>query len=534
MKKSSLEVPSVLESDKTSKELSDKIKVAFSEGYMSGLKSNTNGKKSKNLRNFFATMYNICLYLLIIVVYYITAIQSPEFKKLFGVNKFMVQPEFVKTTFKDVKGSDEAKEELEQVVDYLSDPDKYTSLGAKLPKGVLLVGPPGVGKTLLARAVAGEAGVPYFQASGAEFDEIFAGSGARKIRDLFGQAKGHAPCVIFLDEIDSVGKKRSSESFHPYANQTVNQLLSEMDGFTENRGIIVIGATNKLENLDSAVTRAGRFDVTVHINKPDLKGREELLGYYLAKVKTDKSLDVRSLASLTIGLTGADISNLVNQAALQATVEGCQTVQRSHLDFAFDKVSMGPAKKSKIPDRKVNLQTAYHEAGHAIVAFFTEEANQVYKVTILPRGSSLGHTSLLPEEDEYGFSKSQLMAQIDVSMGGQVAEELIYGKQNISTGASSDIQLATAVATNMVTKFGFNDKLGPRNINMKSASPNMKDIVDKEIEVVLKATYQRAKKIIESHSNELEVLAQSLMKYETLDKKEIEDILKGKIPDSFK
>ncbi|VDM83092.1 unnamed protein product, partial [Strongylus vulgaris] len=358
-----------------------------------------------------------------------------------------VKPEDVQVTFDDVRGMDEAKQEVEEIVSYLRDPEKYSRLGGRLPKGVLLVGPPGTGKTLLARAIAGEAQVPFFHTSGSEFDEVLVGQGARRVRDLFDKAKARAPCIIFIDEVDSVGSKRVSNSIHPYANQTINQLLSEMDGFNRNEGVIVIAATNRVEDLDKALLRPGRFDVRVTVPKPDLAGRIDIFDFYLQRIIHSPNVDPRILAKGSTGFTGADIENMVNQAALKAAKECAPEVTMMHLDEARDRILMGPARTGgRIPDEEANRNTAYHEAGHTLVTLYTKHATPLHKVTIIPRGQSLGHTAMLPEKDEYQMTKGQLLAALDVMMGGRVAEELIFGEDMVTTGAADDLKKATQLA----------------------------------------------------------------------------------------
>uniref|UniRef100_A0A1I7TMF5 AAA domain-containing protein n=1 Tax=Caenorhabditis tropicalis TaxID=1561998 RepID=A0A1I7TMF5_9PELO len=378
---------------------------------------------------------------------------------LFFSNPQEVNPEDVQVTFEDVRGMDEAKLEVEEIVDYLKDPEKYSRLGGRLPKGVLLVGPPGTGKTLLARAIAGEAQVPFFHTSGSEFDEVLVGQGARRVRDLFDKAKARAPCIIFIDEIDSVGSKRVSNSIHPYANQTINQLLSEMDGFTRNEGIIVIAATNRVEDLDKALLRPGRFDVRVTVPKPDLAGRVDIFNFYLSKIVHSGTIDPKVLAKGSTGFTGADIENMVNQAALKAATDNAVEVTMSYLDEARDRVLMGPARTGgRIPDEEANRNTAYHEAGHTLVSLYTKDATPLHKVTIIPRGQSLGHTAMLPEKDSYQLTKAQMLATLDVMMGGRVAEELIFGDDKVTTGAADDLSKATQLAVQMVKVFGMSDK----------------------------------------------------------------------------
>ncbi|XP_070701933.1 ATP-dependent zinc metalloprotease YME1L1b isoform X2 [Pempheris klunzingeri] len=432
-------------------------------------------------------------------------------------------------TFEHVKGVEEAKNELQEVVEFLKNPQKFTALGGKLPKGVLLVGPPGTGKTLLARAVAGEADVPFYYASGSEFDEMFVGVGASRIRNLFREAKGNAPCVIFIDELDSVGGKRIESPMHPYSRQTINQLLAEMDGFKPNEGVIIIGATNFPEALDNALIRPGRFDMQVTVPKPDVKGRTEILNWYLKKIKVDPAIEANIIARGTVGFSGADLENLVNQAALKAAVDGKDMVSMKELEFAKDKILMGPERRSAEIDKKNKLITAYHESGHAIVAYYTKDAMPINKATIMPRGPSLGHVSMLPENDRWSETRSQLLAQMDVSMGGRVAEEIIFGHEYITTGASSDFDSATKIAKMMVTRFGMCEKLGVMTYtDMTAQSPETQAAVEQEIRVLLKDSYERAKALLKSHAKEHKNLADALLMYETLDAKEIQLVLEGK------
>lgn len=377
---------------------------------------------------------------------------------IFGDTNEVLQEE-IDVTFNDVKGVDEAKQELQEIVEFLKNPEKFSSLGGKLPKGVLLVGPPGTGKTLLARAVAGEANVPFFHAAGPEFDEILVGQGAKRVRDLFATAKQKAPCVIFIDEIDSVGAKRTNSVLHPYANQTINQLLTEMDGFRQNEGVIVLGATNRRDDLDKALIRPGRFDVEIQVSLPDFEGRKEIIQLYLGKIKYSQDVDVDVLARGTVGFTGADLENLINQAALRAVIDGLNDVPMEYIENSRDKVLMGPEKKSRIPDEDANKITAYHEAGHALVAFYTKDSHPLHKVTIIPRGPSLGHTAYIPEKESYHVTKSQMLATMDTLMGGRVAEELIFGPEKITTGASSDLKKATKMAASMVKDWGMSEKV---------------------------------------------------------------------------
>jgi ATP-dependent metalloprotease len=364
-----------------------------------------------------------------------------------------------KTRFTDVKGVDEAKAELQEVVAYLRDPGKFTRLGGKLPKGLLLVGPPGTGKTLLARAIAGEAGVPFFYASGSEFEEMFVGVGARRVRDLFAAAKKHSPCIIFIDEIDAIGGKRNPKD-QSYMKMTLNQMLVELDGFEASEGIIVIGATNLPGSLDSALVRPGRFDRNVQVPNPDVEGRRQILELYLEKIPLAVGTKLLNIARGTAGFSGAELFNLVNMAALKAALDDKMEVGIAELEFAKDKILMGAERKSAVLTDESKRLTAYHEAGHAIMALYTDGATPIHKATIVPRGQALGMVSQLPDKDETSISMHQLFARLDVCMGGRVAEELIFGDRNVTSGASSDLDQATNVATAMVTKYGMNEKIG--------------------------------------------------------------------------
>ncbi|XP_054280074.1 ATP-dependent zinc metalloprotease YME1L-like isoform X2 [Macrosteles quadrilineatus] len=509
-----------------------KIKVAFAEGYLA-CHGNKNQSKTVKWLKVLQHVLTIILFFGIFVSLMASASGS-VFRIQLG-NQSEVDPEEINVTFNDVKGVDEAKQELKDVVEFLKNPEKFSSLGGKLPKGVLLVGPPGTGKTLLARAVAGEAGVPFFHAAGPEFDEILVGQGARRVRDLFKAAKERAPCVIFIDEIDSVGAKRTNAVLHPYANQTINQLLSEMDGFHQNEGVIVLGATNRREDLDKALLRPGRFDVEVNVPAPDYSGRKEILTMYLGRIRS-KNVDVDILARGTTGFTGADLENMINQAALRAAIDGADFVTMKYLEVARDKVIMGPERKSRIMDDETNEITAYHEGGHAVVAYYTKDSHPLHKVTIIPRGPSLGHTAYIPEKERYHVTKSQLLAMMDTMMGGRAAEELIFGADKITSGASSDLKQATAIATHMVKDWGMSEKAGLRThdtdkqglIQINELSPSTSAVLDNEIQRILQESYERAKLILKNHQKEHKLLAEALLKYETLDADDIKAIMSGK------
>uniref|UniRef100_A0A1L8D8T9 Putative atp-dependent zinc metalloprotease yme1 protein isoform x2 n=1 Tax=Nyssomyia neivai TaxID=330878 RepID=A0A1L8D8T9_9DIPT len=467
-------------------EQKQRLKVAFAEGYLAA--NNADGSKGSRTMKYLKVFQQIVIILVFLGIFFslFSSTSGSVFRIQLG-NQVEVDPEEINVTFEDVKGCDEAKQELKEVVEFLKNPDKFSNLGGKLPKGVLLVGPPGTGKTLLARAIAGEAGVPFFHAAGPEFDEVLVGQGARRVRDLFKAAKERAPCVIFIDEIDSVGAKRTNSVLHPYANQTINQLLSEMDGFHQNEGVIVLGATNRRDDLDQALLRPGRFDVEVVVPTPDFGGRKEILTLYLAKI-LHKDIDIDTLARGTTGFTGADLENMVNQAALRAAIDGAEAVTMKHLESARDKVLMGPEKKARVPDEEANKITAYHEGGHAIVAYFTKESHPIHKVTIMPRGPSLGHTSYIPEKERYHVTKAQLLAMMDTMMGGRAAEELVFGPENITSGAGSDLKQATSIATHMVKDWGMSERVGLRTIegakglqSSESLGPNTVEQVDAEI-----------------------------------------------------
>lgn len=522
-----VKLKTLLSDESLTTEEQQRLRIAFAEGY-SAADSKEKSSTKLSMFNIFRDLLGI-----ILILYILSSVMSGSFRRVFMGTANEVYPEEIDVTFEDVKGVDEAKQELQEIVEFLRNPEKFSALGGKLPKGVLLVGPPGTGKTLLARAVAGEADVPFFHAAGPEFDEILVGQGARRVRDLFSRAKSRAPCVIFIDEIDSVGAKRSNSLLHPYANQTINQLLTEMDGFRQNEGVIVLGATNRRDDLDKALLRPGRFDVEINVNVPDLHGRKEILGLYLGKVKLSGNVDVEVLARGTTGFTGADLENMVNQAALRAAIDKADAVSMSYLENARDKVLMGPERKSRIPDEEANIITAYHEAGHALVAHYTKDSHPLHKVTIIPRGPSLGHTAYIPEKEHYHVTKAQMLAQLDTLMGGRVAEELIFGTEKITSGASSDLKQATSIATNMVKEWGMSDKVGVRTfeegknslIIVSELSPSTTEAIDAEIKRILAESYERAKNILRTRSKEHKLIAEALLKFETLDANDIKELI---------
>ncbi|KAG2223685.1 hypothetical protein INT45_007263 [Circinella minor] len=432
--------------------------------------------------------------------------------------------------FEDVQGVDEAKQELEELVQFLRNPQKFTELGGKLPKGVLLTGPPGTGKTMLARAVAGEAGVPFFFMSGSEFDEMYVGVGARRIRELFAAARSKAPSIVFIDEIDAIGSKRNPKD-QSYMKQTLNQLLVDLDGFSQTEGVIFIAATNFPELLDKALVRPGRFDRHVNVPLPDVRGRIQILKHHMKGVQVDSAVDASVIARGTPGFSGADLANLVNQAAIKATREKCREVTLHHLEYAKDKILMGAERRSAVITDESKRVTAYHEGGHALVAYYTPGAMPLHKATIMPRGSALGVTIQLPEMDKDSFTKREYIAQIDVCMGGRVAEEMIFGADNVTSGAHSDIVKATDVAKRMVRNYGMSEKVGPishDDEDMQLLSAPTKRAIEGEIKHLVETSEARAKEILTTHREELDLLANALIEYETLSYQEIVDVLSGK------
>ncbi|PKU68001.1 ATP-dependent zinc metalloprotease FTSH 11, chloroplastic/mitochondrial [Dendrobium catenatum] len=433
-----------------------------------------------------------------------------------------IMPEKNVKTFKDVKGCDDAKQELEEVVEYLKNPAKFTRLGGKLPKGILLTGAPGTGKTLLAKAIAGEAGVPFFYRAGSEFEEMFVGVGARRVRSLFQAAKKKAPCIIFIDEIDAVGSTRKQWEGH--TKKTLHQLLVEMDGFEQNDGIILMAATNLPEILDPALTRPGRFDRHIVVPSPDVRGRQEILELYLHEKPLADDVDVKAIARGTPGFNGADLANLVNIAAIKAAVEGADKLTSAQLEFAKDRIIMGTERKTMYLSEDSKKLTAYHESGHAIVAFNTEGAHPIHKATIVPRGSALGMVTQLPSQDETSISKKQLLARLDVCMGGRVAEELIFGEDYVTTGASNDLHTATELAQYMVSSCGMSDAIGPVHIKERPGS-EMQSRIDAEVVKLLREAYDRVKRLLKKHENALHALANALLEYETLNSEDIRRVL---------
>ncbi len=478
-------------------------------------------------------------------IYYLKNMQGAGGKAMgFGKSKAkLMQDQGKKVTFADVAGIDEAKNELKEVVDFLKDPGKFDKLGGKIPKGCLLIGSPGTGKTLLARAVAGEAGVPFFTISGSDFVEMFVGVGASRVRDMFTQAKKHAPCIVFIDEIDAVGRHRGSGygGGNDEREQTLNQLLVEMDGFADNQGIIVVAATNRPDVLDSALLRPGRFDRQITVPVPDIKGREQILSVHIKKVPIAPNVDIKVIARGTPGFSGADLANLVNEAALAAAQVNRDVVTMHELEHAKDKVMMGAERKSIVMSEEEKKITAYHEGGHALVSLYVSESDPIHKATIIPRGRALGMVMQLPESDRCHHNKTYLEARLIIAMGGRVAEEIIFGKEKITTGASNDIKVATSLARNMITKWGFSEKIGPvmvgedREDSMrygggsnKEVSEKLAESVDKEVDKLLRDSYKLAKNIITKHKKKLEVLAKALMEYETITGDEIKDLIAGK------
>ncbi|MND47310.1 ATP-dependent zinc metalloprotease FtsH [compost metagenome] len=466
----------------------------------------------------------------------------------FGKSKArLLSEDQVKTTLADVAGCDEAKEEVGELVEFLRDPGKFQRLGGRIPRGVLMVGPPGTGKTLLAKAIAGEAKVPFFTISGSDFVEMFVGVGASRVRDMFEQAKKHAPCIIFIDEIDAVGRHRGAGmgGGHDEREQTLNQLLVEMDGFEMNDGIIVIAATNRPDVLDPALLRPGRFDRQVVVGLPDIRGREQILKVHMRKVPIGENVNPAVIARGTPGFSGADLANLVNEASLFAARSNKRLVEMKEFELAKDKIMMGAERKTMVMSEKEKQNTAYHEAGHAIVGRLVPEHDPVYKVSIIPRGRALGVTMFLPEEDRYSLSKRALISQICSLYGGRIAEEMTLGFDGVTTGASNDIMRASQIARNMVTKWGLSEKLGPlmyaeeegevflgRSAASQHASVSGETakLIDSEVRSIIDQCYATAKQLLTDNRDKLDAMAEALMKYETIDAEQIDDIMAGRTP----
>jgi cell division protease FtsH len=503
------------------------------------------GELKKNT-TFLTALVGILPWLLILGVFWfimLRQIQGTSNKALsFGKSRARLQPDSArKVTFADVAGVDEAKEELKEVIDYLKDTSKYTRLGAKIPKGLLLVGPPGTGKTLLAKAIAGEADVPFFSMSGSDFVEMFVGVGASRVRDLFDQGKKHSPCIIFIDELDAVGRVRGAGygGGHDEREQTLNQLLVEMDGFEENEGIIVVAATNRPDVLDPALLRPGRFDRQVVVDIPDIKGREGILKVHTQKIPVAKTVNLKVIARGTPGFSGADLANLVNEAALLAARRNKRKVGMEEFEFAKDKVLMGPERRSVIISEEEKLVTAYHEAGHALLGMLLPNADPVHKMTIIPRGLSLGLTQSLPETDKHNLTRDYVVDQVTLLMGGRVAEEMRFGTGGITTGAQNDIERATAAARRMVCEWGMSEKLGPLQYGQKEEpifigkeiarhkdySEKTSQVIDEEINLIVRNAYETARKILTENKANLDKLAKRLLQKEVLDRREIEEIV---------
>ncbi|MBE9548151.1 MAG: ATP-dependent zinc metalloprotease FtsH [Proteobacteria bacterium] len=466
----------------------------------------------------------------------------------FGKSRAKLQGEDdIKVTFKDVAGIKEAKEEVYELVEFLRNPGKFQKLGGHIPRGVLMVGSPGTGKTLLARAIAGEAKVPFFSISGSDFVEMFVGVGASRVRDMFETAKKHAPCIIFIDEIDAVGRHRGAGlgGGHDEREQTLNQLLVEMDGFEGGEGVIVIAATNRPDVLDPALLRPGRFDRQVVVPLPDIRGREKILEVHMRKVPINDSVDARVIARGTPGFSGADLANLVNEAALFAARNNRKDVSMTEFEKAKDKIMMGAERRSMVMSEKERKLTAYHEAGHAIVGRLVPDHDPVYKVSIIPRGRALGVTMFLPEQDKYSQSKQALESMLASLFGGRVAEELVFGKDMVTTGASNDIERATEIARNMVTRWGLSDALGPltygeadeevflgRSVTQhKTVSDETAKLIDDEVRRIIDEGHARANQILSEHRENMDLMAAALMRFETIDSKMIDQIMKGEEPD---
>ena len=507
--------------------------------------------KPDNTPSLWAIVATFLPYVLFIgiFIYFIRQMQQGGSRgaMTFGKSRAKLQGENdVKVTFADVAGCDEAKDEVGELVEFLRDPGKFQKLGGRIPRGVLMVGSPGTGKTLLARAIAGEAKVPFFSISGSDFVEMFVGVGASRVRDMFEQAKKQAPCIIFIDEIDAVGRHRGAGlgGGHDEREQTLNQLLVEMDGFEGGEGVIVIAATNRPDVLDPALLRPGRFDRQVVVNLPDVKGREQILKVHMRKVPLDADVDAMTIGRGTPGFSGADLANLVNEAALFAAREGAKEVRMEHFDKARDKIMMGAERRSMAMSEDEKRNTAYHEAGHAIVGRLVPDHDPVYKVTIIPRGRALGVTMYLPEGDRYSYDKTNIESRLCSLYGGRVAEELIFGTEHVTTGASNDIERATKMARNMVTKWGLSEEMGPiaygdeeeevflgRSVSQtKSVSDDTARKIDEVVRTILDKAYSRTRTLLQDNIEKLHIMAEALLAYETIDATQIDAVMEGRRP----
>ncbi len=507
---------------------------------------NVSAKEEKQSFGVFLFSFLPYLFILGLIIFMLRQMQQGGNRAFaFGKSKAkLLSGDTPKVTFADVAGCDEAKQELEEIIDFLKDPQKFQRLGGRLPKGALLVGPPGTGKTLLAKAVAGEAGRPFFSMSGSDFVEMFVGVGASRVRDLFEQGKAHAPCIIFIDEIDAVGRHRGAGlgGGHDEREQTLNQLLVEMDGFESNDGVILLAATNRPDILDPALLRPGRFDRQIVVDMPDVKGREQILRVHTRKIPLAAGVNLEQIAKGTPGLSGAELSNIVNEAALLAARRNKPAVAMVDLDDAKDKVMLGLERKSMVLSEEERKLTAYHEAGHALVSLKVPGLDPVHKVTIVPRGRALGLTFSLPEEDRHNYTKQYILGRLAMAYGGRVAEELVFGPDKVTTGAAQDIQQATEMARRMVTQFGMSDAVGPIAVGDREAeiflgreivqrreiSERTAELVDTELKRVLGAAYERAREILVEHRATLDRVAAALLERETLDREEIEMVVAGK------
>ncbi len=517
--------------------------------FVTGLREKGVEVKAKDMRPSFGVIFvNLLPYLLMLglILFMVRQMQQGGNRAFaFGKSKAkLLSGDTPKVTFADVAGCDEAKAELEEIIDFLKDPQKFQRLGGRLPKGALLVGPPGTGKTLLAKAVAGEAGRPFFSMSGSDFVEMFVGVGASRVRDLFEQGKTHAPCIIFIDEIDAVGRHRGAGlgGGHDEREQTLNQLLVEMDGFESNDGVILVAATNRPDILDPALLRPGRFDRQIVVDMPDVKGREQILRVHTRKIPLAQSVDLERIAKATPGLSGAELSNIVNEAALLAARRNKSVVDGFDLEDAKDKVMLGLERKSRVLSDEERRLVAYHEAGHALVSLNVVAADPLHKVTIVPRGRALGVTSYLPEEELHKYTKESIQSRLATAYGGRVAEELVFGPEKVTTGAAQDISVATGYARRMVTQFGMSDRIGPIAVGDREAeiflgrevvqrrdtSERTAEMVDDEVKRILTAAYERAREILTERRVALDRLAAALLERETLDRDEVLLVIEGK------